>query len=88
MDSINKPLCVTSNIHNNIPKNAMLLNYSSYLNNSQMFDNIALILLNLFIKIGIQEVSFAGLDGFSNIATENYVNDNLINNHEKQLETH
>ena len=45
-----------------------------------MFDNIALILLNLFIKIGIQEVSFAGLDGFSNIATENYVNDNLINN--------
>lgn len=80
IDNIDKPLCVTSNIHDNIPKNAMLLNYSSYLNNSKMFDNVALILLNLFIKIGIKEVAFAGLDGFSSIATENYVNDNLINN--------
>lgn len=80
IDNINKPLCITSNIHDNIPNHAMLLNYSSYLNNSKMFDNAALILLTLFVKIGIKEVSFAGFDGFSSIATENYANNYMVNN--------
>ena len=31
-------------------------------------------------KIKITEVYSAGLDGFSNIPTENYVSNNLINN--------
>ena len=73
------PLVVSSNIENP-PKNAKVINYSSYLNDSKMFDNVALILLNLFIKIGIKKVHFAGLDGFSNIPSENYFDNKLINN--------
>lgn len=73
------PLVVSSNIED-IPPQARVLNYSSYLNDSKMFDNVALMLLNLFIKIGIKSVTMAGLDGFSPVATDNYVSDDLINN--------
>ncbi len=73
------PLVVSSNIED-IPPQALVLNYSSYLNDSKMFDNVALMLLNLFIKIGIKSVTIAGLDGFSPVATENYVSDDMINN--------
>ena len=73
------PLIVSSNIEN-IPQQAKIINFSSYLNNSKMFDNVALMLFKLLIKIGIKNVSIAGLDGFSNIPTENYVNNDLINN--------
>ena len=79
LDSVNKHLIVTSNIEN-IPSNAKILNYSSYINNSNMFDNAALMLLKILIKIGIKEVCTAGLDGFSEIVTENYFDSNLINN--------
>lgn len=71
-------LLVTSNIED-IPSKAEVINYSSYLNNSKMFDNAVLMFLKLLIKIGINEVNIAGLDGFSNISTENYVSTDLIN---------
>lgn len=73
------PLVVSSNIEN-IPEQAKIINYSSYLNNSKMFDNVALMLFKLFIQIGIKNINIAGLDGFSNVPTENYVTDDLINN--------
>lgn len=73
------PLVVTSNI-DNIPDGARVLNYSSYLNDSKMFDNVALMFLKLLINLGIKTVNIAGLDGFSPIASENYVSDELINN--------
>lgn len=79
LEDYTMPLIVSSNIED-IPKNAMVVNYSSYLNNSKMFDNVALMFLKLLIKIGVKKVSIAGLDGFSNIATENYVSNELINN--------
>lgn len=72
-----KPLILSSNIENR-PENAFLLNYSSYLNKSNMFDNIALMLLTLLSKIGVREVWTAGFDGFCNDAGENYVSDDLI----------
>ena len=72
-------LVISSNIES-IPKQAKVVNYSSYLNNSKMFDNVALMFLKLLIKIGVKSVTIAGLDGFSNIATENYVENDLINN--------
>ena len=72
------PLILTSNIENR-PKHAYVLNYSSYLNNSKMFDNVALMVLKLLINIGVKSVSIAGLDGFNTVATENYVSDDLIN---------
>lgn len=73
------PLIVSSNIKD-IPQQAKVINYSSYLNNSKMFDNVALMFFNLLIKIGISEVYIAGLDGFSNIVIENYVSNELVNN--------
>ena len=79
LDDYDKPLLVTSNIEN-IPEKANILNYSSYLNNSKMYDNAALMCLKLLTNIGIKEVNIAGLDGFSNIPTENYVSNELINN--------
>ena len=79
LDNSQKQLLVTSNIEN-IPHNADVLNYSFYLNNSKMYDNAALMCLKLLALTGIKTVNIAGLDGFSNIATENYVSNELINN--------
>lgn len=79
LDDYDKPMLVTSNIEN-IPQKANVLNYSTYLNNSKMYDNAALMCLKLLINVGIKEVYIVGLDGFSNIQTENYVSNELINN--------
>ena len=79
LDDYDKLMFVTSNIEK-IPEKANVLNYSSYLNNSKMYDNAALMCLKLLINIGIKEVNIAGLDGFSNVQTENYVTSDLINN--------
>lgn len=75
-------LVVTSNIKN--PNTENILNYSSYINDSGIFDNVALILLKLLIKINIKKVNFAGLDGFKITQSENYTQDTLFNS--KDLE--
>lgn len=72
-------LAVTSNIENP-PKDALIFNYSSYLNNSKMYDSAALMLFKLFISMGIKELSIAGLDGFNTNPADNYASDSLINN--------
>lgn len=67
---------VTSNIQaKDMPK----LNYGSYLNNSDMADNAALMLLKVLMKIGINSVSCAGLDGFAS-DNDNYYAPEMINN--------
>ena len=71
-----KDVIVTSNIKTN---KVAQLNYGSYLNNSEMADNSALMLLKALIKIGIKEVVFAGLDGFSS-DKNNYFSSEMINN--------
>ena len=50
------------------------------MNNSQLYDNASLMCLKLLVKVGINKLNIAGLDGFSNIQTENYVSNELINN--------
>lgn len=77
--SCNKPILVTSNIED-IPNNAMVLNYSSYLNNSKMYDNATLMCLKLLISIGVKSVYVAGLDGFCANPAQNYVSNEMINN--------
>ena len=79
LEDYNKPMLVTSNIQD-IPRKAMVLNYSSYLNNSKLYDNAALMCIKLLIKVGVKKVYIAGLDGFSNIPIENYVSNSMINN--------
>lgn len=73
------PLFITSNIENP-PSDANILNYSTYINNSKMFDNVSLMILKLLMLNNIKEVYVAGLDGFSSIQSENYVSNNMINN--------
>lgn len=79
LENIPSKLVVTSNIKNSISE-ALVLNYSNYLNDSKLYDNVALMLFNLLIKIGVKKLAIAGLDGFSKVATENYLSDDLINN--------
>lgn len=79
LNEYSAPLVISSNIEN-MPKQAKIINYSSYLNNSKMFDNAALMLFKLLIKIEIKNINVAGLDGFSNIPVENYVTNDLVNN--------
>lgn len=65
---------VTSNIKSDLPA----LNYASYLNNSEMYDNSVLMFLVVLMKLGIHEVYAAGLDGFKN--NDNYADPAMVNN--------
>ena len=69
-------ILVTSNIK---AENVTTFNYGSYLNNSDMADNSALMLLKILIKAGIKKVVFAGMDGFSK-GNDNYFDTAMINN--------
>lgn len=71
-----KNLLVTSNIKaGDIPT----LNYSSYINNSDMYDNCCLMMLAVLMKINIFKVYLAGMDGFKN-SISNYYMDEMENN--------
>lgn len=69
-------LLITSNIK---AENVEIFNYGSYLNNSDMADNSALMLLKILIKIGVKNIILAGMDGFSN-GNNNYFDSSMINN--------
>ena len=79
LDDSSIPLIISSNI-TGFSQNTKVINYSSYLNNSIMFDNTALMFFKVLNKIGVKSVNIAGLDGFSNVPSENYVENSLINN--------
>lgn len=76
---INCKVMLTSNIKNP-PKDSYIVNYYSYLNDSAMYDNVVLMLLKLFEKINIKQVYIAGLDGFSTLPSENYIDKKMVNN--------
>lgn len=65
---------VTSNIKTDVST----LNYASYLNNSEMYDNSVLMLLAVLMKLGVREAYAAGLDGFAN--NDNYADPQMVNN--------
>lgn len=69
-------LLITSNIK---VSGVSTLNYASYLNNSEMYDNGALMFCVVLMKLGIKQVYFAGMDGFTSNA-ENYFSKEMINN--------
>lgn len=74
---------VTSNIKS---ENAAKLNYGSYLNNSEMADNSALMLLKVLVKLGVKKATFAGLDGFAS-GNDNYFSAEMVNNAKLGWET-
>lgn len=72
-------IIITSNIQNS-NNNCRKINYSKYLNNSEMYDNTALMCLKFLTAIGIKQVTIAGLDGFNPVNADNYYDRELINN--------
>ena len=72
---INIPCITTSNVKQD---SDYKLNYLSYVDESSIGDNVALILFRLFMKIGIKKISIAGFDGYS-IKSQNYADVDLIN---------
>lgn len=70
-------LIITSNIMDKIQSD-LVINYSTYLmDDSLIADNPTLILLNLLINIGVQEIFIAGFDGYSANPKDNYFNEKL-----------
>ena len=69
-------LMITSNIN---VKDIPTLNYSSYLNDSDMYDNCCLMMLSALMKINIFKVYLAGMDGFKD-SISNYYMDEMENN--------
>lgn len=82
-----KIIC-TSNIKTNC--NVLKINYSDYLNDDELIcDNSGLMLINLLKKLDVDSISLAGYDGFDYSATNNYYDENMINNvlYEEQKKT-
>lgn len=68
-----KQLIITSNIHK-CGKHNMILDYEKIkCKIVEISDNVAIMLFNLFIQLGINHVHCAGLDGFSASMEENFV---------------
>lgn len=73
---IDIPCITTSNVKQ---ESDYKLNYLSYVDESSIGDNVALILFRLLMKIGIKEIAIAGFDGYSTNSQENYADNDLIN---------
>lgn len=66
-------LIVSSNI-NNDSDGKIVLNYETIkCGRAEISDNVMIMLLHLLIQLGVEKVYCAGVDGFSGIMTENYV---------------
>lgn len=76
---------LTSNIPD-APSSALRVDYTSYLNDSELSDNAALMLFSLLIRLGIPRVSVAGLDGFSSDGEMDYFSQDLINPAKRERE--
>ena len=76
IEGLNIPCATTSNIKN---PTDYKLNYSSYVTDKEVGDNVTLILLQVLLKIGVKEVAIAGFDGYSNDTIDNYAENELIN---------
>lgn len=79
---LSKKLICTSNIKNNTV--FCTVNYSSYLNNDEaILDNSGLMLINLLLKIGVNDFVLAGFDGYS-FDAQNYFSGRLSDSVEYQ----
>lgn len=69
-------LILSSNIRDDIE--SLRINYTDYLGTEDLVaDNPALMLIRLFIKIGLKDVTVAGLDGYSATSEDNYFDSKL-----------
>lgn len=75
-------IIVTSNIvDKNGTNDYKVVNYSSLLVEDNLIsDNAGIMLINLLNRLEVKNIYLAGFDGFSKIKTENYFDDEMINN--------
>lgn len=73
-DELNHESCIlTSNIHDNV-QDTLLVDYSSLIvEDSKLFDNSAIMLLNLLKKADVSKIAIAGFDGLKE-GGDNYIN--------------
>jgi len=75
----NVDIVITSNILLEGKHNAIIVNYSSYLNdNEYIYDNAGIMCINMFNKLGVKKFLLAGYDGFSSDLRKNFYNENLF----------
>lgn len=79
-NNIDLSKCIlTSNIHK-LHEKVLQVNYASLIEeDSKLFDNSTIMLLNLLEKLNISDIYIAGFDGLKE-KEENYVDDSFINN--------
>ena len=78
-NDIKTKLICTSNVTDD--PNVLCLNFAAYLNDDDIIsDNAGAVLINILIKAQIKEIAVAGFDGFDYNNSNNYYDDNLINN--------
>ena len=78
LESLSQPerLIVTSNIP--INNSYLKIKYANYLNDIEhVEDNALLMLIKFLIKIGVENIILAGIDGYSKDSEKNYANDRM-----------
>lgn len=81
------PCIVTSNIPQE-HQAAYRVNYSSYTSqHAEIIDNSGLMALRLLLALGVKEVAIAGMDGYSNAFTSDYLDNTLSHVFEQAAET-
>ena len=69
---------VTSNVVQGSQQNIIIVNYASYTNEEPVIvDNAGLMCINLMKKIGVESITLAGFDGFSEDVKDNYYDPSL-----------
>ena len=77
-DVIREKCIIVSNIHDNVDK-AIIVDYSSLIiEESILYDNSTMLLLNLLKKCKVSSISLAGFDGLKG-EKDNYVNNSFTN---------
>lgn len=79
--NLDKEIIMTSNITVHASENTYLVNYRDYLNlDSVVSDNAGLMLCKLLQRCGVKKIVLAGFDGFGANKSQNYFEEELINN--------
>lgn len=77
-------IIATSNLSQELPETACMVNYSSYLGNGTDSDNAGSMLIRLLAKIGVGKIFLAGFDGFEVDVSANYYVDDFKRKMEKE----
>jgi 4-hydroxy 2-oxovalerate aldolase len=78
-------LIITSNIKTEKESSEILINYLSLIRYGWInIDNSAMLILRLLIDLNVKDISIAGLDGFSDFSKNDYYDDSLRTNTDRE----